>query len=121
MLTMAWSTNVYSTVASLAVSVPSPNLTRLVSGDLVSSQLVVGEVRAGRRVEIVSKKQKERASACCTDFPGVVSRQRPPPPPRLRSSVSVTEPPDEEDHTSSPYFGSRVQQAREYLVGFLAR
>ena len=48
---MAWSTNVYSTVASLAVSVPSPNLTRLLSGDLVSSQLVVGEVRAGRRVE----------------------------------------------------------------------
>ena len=51
MLNMDWSTNVYSDVASLAVFSPGPERTRIVAGNLVSSQVVVGEVRARRREE----------------------------------------------------------------------
>ena len=51
MLTMIWSTNVYSDVAGLAVCCPSPEQSKIVAGNLVSSQVVVGDVRTRSRTE----------------------------------------------------------------------
>ena len=51
MLNLCWTTSVYSDVASLAVAAPSPDQTKLLAANLISPQVVVGEVRPRRRTE----------------------------------------------------------------------
>ena len=51
MLNLVWTTSVYSDVASLAVAAPSPEKTTVLAANLISPQVVVGEVRPRRRTE----------------------------------------------------------------------
>ena len=51
MLNLCWTTSVYSDVASLAVAAPSPEKTTVLAANLISPQVVVGEVRPRRRTE----------------------------------------------------------------------
>ena len=51
MLNMCWTTSVYSDVASLAVAAPTTEKTKLLAANLISSQVVVGEVRPKRKTD----------------------------------------------------------------------
>lgn len=51
MLTLCWTTNVYSDVASLAVAAATPEKTTVLAANLISPQVVVGELRSRRKTE----------------------------------------------------------------------
>ena len=51
MLNLCWTTSVYNDVASLAVAAPTPEKTKVLAANLISSQVVVGEVRPRTKTE----------------------------------------------------------------------
>ena len=51
MLNLSWTTSVYSDVASLAVAAPDTEKIKVLAANLVSSQVVVGEVRPKKKTE----------------------------------------------------------------------
>ena len=51
MLNMVWNTNVYSDVAGLVVSGPADDSCLVFAGNLVSSTIIVGDIRPKRKPE----------------------------------------------------------------------